>query len=67
MRRYAFLITLMAGIGLAVLGFSLAAPIGPTAGPEYSNPRVEFAPLMFVLGIILAFSSALVYELTGER
>jgi hypothetical protein len=66
MRKYAFLITLIAGIALAIVGFLLAAPIGATTGPDISSPRMPFAPALFVLGIILMFGSAVVYELTGE-
>lgn len=61
-RGEAFVLTLLAGLALAVVGFSLAAPIGPPDSPTISNPRVEFAPLIFVIGIILIFSSAVVYE-----
>ena len=66
-RNTLFLLTLLSGLTLAVLGFFLAAPIGPTDGPAISNPRVDFAPLMFVAGVILIFSSALVYELVKDR
>ena len=66
-RRTWFAVTLLAGIMLAVLGFFLSAPIGPTEGPVYSNPRVDFAPLIFVAGVVLSFMSAVVYELTDDR
>lgn len=65
-RTVLFVLTLVAGIVLAVLGVALSAPIGPTDSPVYSNPRVDFAPLMFVLGITLMFGSAVVYELTPD-
>ncbi len=61
-----FLITLACGLALAVLGFALAAPIGSPDGPAISNPRMEFAPLVFVVGIALIFSSAVVYELVKD-
>lgn len=65
-RKNWFAVTLLAGIVLAVLGFFLSAPIGPTDGPVYSNPRVDFAPLIFVLGVVVSFMSAVVYELTSD-
>jgi hypothetical protein len=66
-RRTLFFLTLAAGLTLAVLGFFLSAPIGPTTEPVYSNPRVDFAPLMFLVGIVVMFGSAVVYELVRER
>ena len=56
------ILTLVTGLTLAILGFALSAPIGRPDGPAVSDPRVEFAPLMFVAGVILLFTSAIVYE-----
>ena len=66
-RRTLFLLTLLAGLVLAALGVALSAPIGPPESPVYSDPRVEFAPLMFVLGITLMFASAVVYEIVPDK
>lgn len=63
MRKGMFLLTLLIGLALAVAGFMLAAPIGATSGPAISDPRLPFAPAIFVLGVVLAFGSAVVYEL----
>lgn len=63
MRLTLFLLTLLTGLALAIVGFNLAAPIGPTLGPINSNPRVPFAPGIFVIGVVLMFASAVVYEL----
>ncbi len=63
MRKGMFLLTLLIGLALAVAGFLLAAPIGATNGPAISDPRLPFAPAIFVLGVVLAFGSAVVYEL----
>ncbi len=63
MRKTMFLLTLLIGLALAVAGFLLAAPIGATTGPAVSDPILPFAPAIFVLGVILAFGSAVVYEL----
>jgi len=59
-------LTILLGLALVGVGFGLAAPIGGTHSPRISNPRVEFAPLMFVAGVILIFLSAVVYEVTPE-
>ena len=66
-RTALFMMTLLAGLTLALIGFFLSAPIGAPNGPSISNPRVEFAPLMFVAGVILVFASAIVYEVRGDR
>ncbi|MBI2856015.1 MAG: hypothetical protein HYX93_04135 [Chloroflexi bacterium] len=67
MRRTLFLSTLLLGLALAAAGFFLAAPIGPTDGPEISSPRMQFAPGLFVIGVILVFVSAAVYEVVPDR
>ena len=66
-RTLFFLIALLAGVTLAVLGIALSAPIGPPDNPGPSNPRVVFAPLMFVVGITLMFGSDVVYELVPDK
>ena len=66
-RATLFVLTLLAGLTLALVGFFLSAPIGAPDGPGISSPRVDFAPLMFVVGVILIFGSAVVYELRGDR
>ncbi len=66
-RTLFFLVTLLAGVTIAVLGVTLSAPIGSPDSPVPSNPRVDFAPLMFVLGITLMFGSAVVYELVPDK
>ena len=63
-------------LGLVIAGFSLqlvsyfywAAPLGVPTSPAYSNPVVPFAALIFVVGVMLVFTAALVYELLpGEE
>ena len=63
MRNVVFVLTILIGLTLAVAGFFLAAPIGPTSDPVYSNPRMAFSPAMFTLGVMIVFLSAVVYEL----
>lgn len=67
MRKVLFLLTLLSGLALALVGFFLAAPIGPTSGPQISNPRLVFAPGIFVLGVVTMYFSAVVYELVPDK
>ena len=66
MRVTLAVIVLVLGLGLALAGFFLAAPIGATVGPAISNPRLLFAPGIFVIGVVLFFLSAIVYELVPD-
>ena len=34
---------------------------------ECSNPRLEWSPAIFVLGVIVAFSSAIYYEVAQDN
>ena len=68
MRRRTITLTfLIVGVVLVVGSyFFLTAPFGAD-GVDNSNPRLQFAPAILVGGVILAFSSAIVYELLPER
>ncbi len=66
MRSRITLAIVVLGIVLMVVGYSLSAPWGAT-GVADSNPRVDFAPTIFVLGVVTTFSAALVYELVPSR
>ena len=58
---------LVGGIALAIASyFFFAAPIGQQTGPEFSNPRVEFAATFFVIGVAVAMASAIAYEVLPE-
>lgn len=59
----------LAGIFVMTVSyFWLGAPWGfPPDSEVYSNPRVEFAPAIFILGVLLAFLAAVVYELLPEE
>jgi hypothetical protein len=53
---------------MAVSYFYLAAPWGfPPSSVEHSDPRVPFAPAIFIVGVFLVFLAAVVYELIPER
>ncbi len=47
--------------------FFLAAPLGTPTSPAHSEPRLPFAPTLFILGVVLVFLAAVVYELLPER
>ncbi len=58
---------IVVGITLMVISyFGLTAPWGAERVAN-SEPRMQFAPLVFVLGVMMAFGSALVYEMLPER
>lgn len=63
--------TLMVFVGLALMVVSYfwwAAPWGfPPSNESFSNPRMDFAPALFVLGVILVFLAAVVYELLPDE
>lgn len=66
---------LMSVMGMVVIGFLLqavsyfwlAAPLGVPSGPMYSEPRLPFAPALFILGVALVFLAAVAYELVPEE
>ena len=60
---------LSVAVGIALMAasyFLLAAPWGAES-VDNSNPRLDFAPLLFVLGVMLVFGAALLYELLPDR
>jgi nitrate/nitrite transporter NarK len=58
---------IVVGIALMVISyFGLTAPWGARSVSN-SNPRMQFAPLVFVVGVMMAFGSALVYEMLPDR
>ena len=67
-RKAAFFLTLIAGVSLAAISYLFfAAPLGVPANDAYSNPRVPFAAGFFVLGVVITFLSAVVYEIIPDR
>ena len=54
---------LWGGIGLAAFSFFLAIP-----GEDFgSAPRMPFAAVTFILGVITAFLSAVVFEVIPQK
>jgi len=67
MRRGLAIGMIIVGIALMVISyFGLAAPWGADSVAN-SDPRLQFAPLLFVLGVMMAFGSALVYEMLPDK
>ena len=58
----------MAGFALqGISNFFLAAPLGDPTSEIFSNPRAPYAPLSFILGVMLVLLAALVYELLPDK
>ncbi len=67
-RTWVTVIIVIAGFAIqAVSYFLLATPLGLPDSPVYSNPRVPFAPLIFILGVMIVFLAAVVYELMPDK
>lgn len=68
MRATITLLMVVGGFALQGLSyFLLAAPLGTPTSPAFSNPRLLFAPALFIVGVMLVFLAAVVYELLPER
>lgn len=68
MRSALMLLMVVGGFALqAVSYFALAAPLGRPVSPAFSDPRVPFAPALFIAGVMLVFLGAAVYELLPDR
>ena len=68
MRRAIVVTRVVVGFVLQATAFLfLAAPLGIPTEVRYSDPRLPFAPVIFILGVVLVFSAALVYELLPDR
>jgi hypothetical protein len=68
MRVAVALLVAVSGVALAVVSyFLLAAPLGSPVSERFSNPRLQFAPSLFIAGVMLVFVSAVVYELLPDR
>ncbi len=66
MRRGVTATMVVAGILLMVIGYFGAAPWGADTVAN-SDPKITLAPTLFVLGVIVVFSAAIVYELLPDR
>ncbi len=66
MRKTWTWVTILIGVAFMIIGYFGSAPWG-ASGVGNSNPRFSFAPAVFVAGVVIAFSAALVYELLPRR
>lgn len=68
MRRIIVVTWLATGFFLqAAAYFGLGARIGIPQSPAYSNPRVPFAAVVFIVGVVMVFLAAVIYELLPDR
>ncbi len=68
MRTVLMLLCVIGGFVLLFVSyFFMAAPLGLSTSEAFSNPRVPFAPGFFVLGVMLVFIGAVVYELVPSK
>lgn len=68
MRKTLTFVMVLGGFALqAISYFFLSAPLGTPVNEAFSNPRVPFAAGFFVLGVMLVFIAAVVYEVLPER
>jgi len=57
-----------AGFALQVVSyFYMAAPLGDPTSEVFSNPGVPNDPLFSILGVMLVFLAAVVYELLPDK
>ncbi len=66
MRRILTFTMIISGMLLMVLGYFGSAPWG-AKDVASSDPRFAMAPTVFVIGVVVALSAALVYELLPDR
>ncbi len=69
MRRLLLIHGLVIGFTIQVASyFLMAAPWGfPPSDVGFSDPKVPFAPALFIGGILVVFLGVLLYELLPER
>ncbi len=62
MRKLVTTIMIVAGLGLMILSYTAMATPQCNTSVACSNPKVSFAAGIFVIGIVLSFSSAVFYS-----
>lgn len=68
MRRVLTALMVILGFAIQIVSyFLLAAPLGSPISEAYSNPRMPFAPTLFIVGIGMVFLAAVVYELLPDK
>lgn len=66
MRNVMTALLVLAGLILMGVGYASSAPWGASSVAD-ADPAFLGAPTMFILGIVMVLSAALVYELIPER
>jgi H+/Cl- antiporter ClcA len=67
MRKTITLVMVVGGFALQIVSyFFLASPLGAVNTAAAADPRLPFAPLIFIIGIALVFLAAVVYEVMPE-
>jgi hypothetical protein len=67
-RRLVVLAMILVGFGLQGVAYLvLAAPLGRPTDVSFSEPRMPYAALLFIVGVGIVFSAAIVYELPPDR
>lgn len=66
MRNALTVAMIVVGLVLMLIGYFASAPWGADAVVN-SDPRFIFSPTVFVLGVIMVFASAIVYEIFPDR
>ena len=68
MRNVITLLMVILGFALQIVSyFFLAAPLGTPSSEAYSNPRLPYAPTLFIVGVGIVFLAAIVYELLPDK
>jgi hypothetical protein len=69
MRKTLTILMIVLGIALSGVSYFIwAAPISSSPMTAVSSdPRVPYAPTFFIVGIVLVFLAAVVYELLPDR
>jgi drug/metabolite transporter (DMT)-like permease len=66
-RRGTIAVTMIVA-GVVLMGFAYFGGAAPWCADEVacSNPRMDWSPALFVLGVMVAISSALYYEIAKD-
>lgn len=55
------------GLALMVFAYFYGAAPWCVDSVECSNPRLEWSPAIFIVGVIIAFSSAIYYDVAKDK
>jgi len=61
------ILMIVAGLSLMILAYFIGGAPWCADAVECSNPRIEWSPAIFVLGVVVAFSSAIYYEVAKGK